>query len=148
MKLFGSLFVALFIVLMPQAAISKVRVVDTSGATSPMDNPTWTSKDRHGQVIVHLYMYWGKSCPHCHEAMPFIDRMVRENPWIKLHKLEIDNDRRNLVKMYDMAEAIGESHVAIPAFFYCGYLYTGWGDTETTGAWLIDELKQCRGNPV
>ena len=146
MKLFGSLLVALFIVLMPQSAISKIRVVDTRSA-SPMDI-VWTSKDRRGRVIVHLYMYWGKTCPHCHEAMPFIKKMARENPWIKVHMREINDNRRNLIAMYNMAEAIGETHVAIPAFFYCGYLYTGWADAETTGAWLVDELKQCRGNPV
>ena len=80
--------------------------------------------------------------------MPFIKQMARDYPWIKVHMREISENRRNLVAMYNMAEAIGESNVAIPAFFYCGYLYTGWGDAETTGAWLVDELKQCRGNPV
>jgi len=146
MKLLGSVLIALFVVMMPQAVISKVRVVDTSTAR-PMDI-VWTSKNKHGQVVVHLYMYWGLQCPHCHKAMPFIKKMARDYPWIKVHLREISENRRNQVAMYNMAEAIGESNVAIPAFFYCGYLYTGWGDAETTGAWLVDELKQCRGNPV
>ncbi len=146
MKFLGSLVIAAFIVMMPQAAISKIRVVDTR-STSPMDI-VWTSKNSTGQVVVHLYMYWGKQCPHCHEAMPFIKKIARNYPWVKVHLREISENRKNLVSMYNMADAIGESNVAIPAFFYCGYLYTGWGDDATTGTWLVDELKQCRGNPI
>ncbi len=146
MKILGSALIALFVVMMPQAAISKVKVVDSSYAGD--NNITWTSKTRQGQVQVHLYMYWGKNCPHCHEAMPFIKKMARQYPWIKVHLREVSDNHRNLVSLYNMADAIGEQNVAIPAFFYCGYLYTGWGETSSTGPWLVDELEQCRGNPI
>lgn len=146
MRILGSLLIALFVVMLPQAAISKISIIETSASSA--SDIVWTSRDKNGGVIVHLYMYWGKECPHCHEAMPVIKKIARTYPWVKVHMREVSENRRNLVSLYDMADALGESNVAIPAFFYCGYLYTGWGDSETTGAWLIDELKQCRGNPV
>lgn len=146
MKLLGSMLVALFIVCLPPAAISKVKIIESK--YSGTDSVVWTSKNKQGQVTVHLYMYWGKDCPHCHEAMPFIKTMAKKYPWIKVHLREVSDNRRNLVSLYDMADSLGEPNVAIPAFFYCGYLYTGWGETSSTGPWLVDELKECRGNPI
>jgi hypothetical protein len=44
-----------------------------------------------------------------------------------------------------MAQAVGEQAWSIPAFFFCKRLYMGWVDAETTGAWLVDRMSQCRG---
>ena len=30
----------------------------------------WTEQNKQGETIVHLYVYWSLTCPHCEKALP------------------------------------------------------------------------------
>lgn len=111
-------------------------------------NIKWTSRNEQGGVNVHLYMYWSHNCPHCHVAMDFLKDVSKSYPWIKIHLREVSKNKKNLSSYFQMADALGEEGGAVPAFFYCGYMYSGYTGDDTTGKWLVDELKACRVNPV
>lgn len=108
----------------------------------------WSSKDASGNVSLNFYVFWSKTCPHCHKALPFVKQMANNNPWIKLHLKEVTNSESNIDQYIRMARAAGTTAGAVPAFFYCGQIYTGYGENSTTGNWLLEELKACKRNPA
>ncbi len=126
-------------------------VAQVDAQTNPRITPVnikWTSHSSDGGVNVHLYMYWSYNCPHCHVAMDFLKTLPAKYPWIKLHFREVSKNKKNLAAYFQMADALGEEGGAVPAFFYCGYMYAGYTGNDTTGQWLLEEMKACRQNPV
>lgn len=119
-------------------------------ATAAPGETAWSNKDASGNVSLNFYVFWSKTCPHCHKALPFVKQMARNNPWIKLKLKEVtdNNDNTNVDQYIQMAKAAGTTAGAVPAFFYCGQIYTGYGENSTTGAWLLEELKACKRNPA
>ena len=111
------------------------------------DQFVWTSPGRHGSNV-HLYVYWSLQCPHCHEAMPYLKRLPRKYPWVKVHLREVTKNPQYIDDYIAMAEATGQRAGSVPAFFYCGQMYSGWGDEFTTGGWLTGELQTCHTNPA
>ncbi|MGF1548304.1 MAG: hypothetical protein ACFCUG_13355 [Thiotrichales bacterium] len=109
----------------------------------------WVEPDKGGANKVYLYMFWSHNCKHCHYAMPFLDDIKSRYPWIQVRLSEVTEDPRNMETYLAMAEQVGEQAFAgaVPAFFFCGQMYTGYNDAKTTGKWILDSLQQCRINP-
>lgn len=109
--------------------------------------PQWSHRDSAGNVVVDFYVFWSKTCEHCHVAVPYVKDLAKKNPWIKLHLKEVTSSSSNIDQYISLANATGGRAGAVPAFIYCGQMYTGYGDNSTTGAWLFDELKTCKATP-
>ena len=41
------------------------------------------------QKSERFYFFYSESCPHCHEAMPFVEELEKEFPNIEFKKLEL-----------------------------------------------------------
>ena len=117
-----------------------------SGSALAASETRWTSKDKNGNTNVHLYMFWSKNCPHCHRSMPFVKSLAGKYPWMRVHIKEVTDNRKNLESYLGMAKELDEHGGAVPAFFFCGQMYTGWGEDETTGQWIIDTMQECRSS--
>ena len=97
------------------------------------------------EVTVDLYFYWSPTCPHCQEARPFIEALPVDYPWIDLHSHDISKMTDSEIEFaQELQVQVGESIQGVPAFFYCGVLQTGFGDAETTGVFLVEQLSSCR----
>jgi len=102
-----------------------------------------------GETIVHLYVYWSLTCPHCERALPYVKNLSKRYPWVKLHLREVSKNQKHLVSLHQMAEILDEpSFGEVPAFFFCGLMYTGYGEDDTTGQWIEDTLVECRDNSI
>lgn len=129
--------------------ISSLSIFSTAQAQeqrfpSKTKDTVWIEKDAQGESIVHLYVYWSLVCPHCEKALPYFKKLAKDNPWLKLHLLEVSKHKQNLTKMNNMAVALDEfNNGEVPAFFFCGIMYTGYSENTTTGAWIKDTLKEC-----
>ena len=107
----------------------------------------WSEQNRKGETIVHLYVYWSLVCPHCEKAISYVKQLEKQYPWVKLHLLEVSKNRKNLGSMNKFAEILEEpSFGEVPAFFFCGLMYTGYEQNDTTGQWIKDTLLECRMN--
>ena len=132
--------------LIAAAIISSLPLIATA---KPANDIAWSQKDANGNVSLNFYVYWSKTCPHCHKALPYIKRMARQHPWIKLHLKEVTADRGNIQDYIRIDKVTGGmARGAVPAFFYCGQAYTGYDNDNTTGRWLYEELKACKANPA
>lgn len=78
--------------------------------------------------------------------MPWVKSLAGKYPWMRVHIKEVTRDKANLKSYLSMAKGLDEQGGAVPAFFFCGQMYTGWGEAETTGQWIIDTMQECRNN--
>ena len=109
----------------------------------------WVAVDAAGDINVHLYFFWTATCPHCQRAKPFVEALPAQYPWLTLHSHILDRENRDNVALYvDMARAVGKKAGSVPAFLFCGEMFTGYGDGESTGAFLVDSLKKCYDRAV
>lgn len=106
----------------------------------------WVVRAADGTDRVGLWFFWSERCPHCLEALPFIDGLAAQNPWIDLHSLELTRDRDNAALYVRMATALGMEAQAVPAFLVCGRMLTGFDRAEGIGADVLVLAQSCRSN--
>jgi hypothetical protein len=109
---------------------------------------TWTSKLDNGETRVHLYFFWSQKCPHCLKAVPFVDSLTRDYPWLEVHSAEVSQNRQNLQRYVEMAGSLGHEARSVPAFFICGQLITGYDSPAGIGQQILDRARACRQMPA
>ncbi len=92
---------------------------------------------------VNLYFFWSSRCPHCQEARPFIESLTQDNPWIRVHYLEIRKHPENWIRFARLAETLGIQPQSVPSFMWCDQHHTGYQDEQTTGRFLLNSLRDC-----
>jgi len=107
----------------------------------------WSERQADGSNDIQLYVFWSETCPHCEVAVPFFKDMDKKHPWLNVQLKEVTQTPKNMELYRAMAAAIGEDSKHVPAFLWCGTMYSGYGDNEITGQWIMDEIDNCRGNP-
>jgi len=103
-----------------------------------------TGAGEHGPVV-HVYLFWSASCPHCLAARPQVRALAAARPWVVLHDLELGADPAHGARYEAMAAELGEEALAVPALFYCGRMEVGWDDGGDSAARLAEALEACRG---
>jgi thiol-disulfide isomerase/thioredoxin len=106
----------------------------------------WVTGKDTGEARVQLYFFWSRSCPHCRQAQPFVERMAKEYDWLELHAYELTRDRANVALYVEMAEKLGRDARSVPAFFLCGRMLTGYDDAAGMGEQLRQLAQLCRPN--
>ncbi len=143
------LLYALLIVLTLLAVLRPVAVRAQIGPEPPPPNvsdenpPVWVSVDGEGGPLVHLYVFHSLTCPHCREAMPFIESLPDTHPWLRLHAYELSESQLNATGYVRFAEVLGEEAMYVPAFFYCDQMITGYDTAEQMGAAIEAQLVAC-----
>ena len=107
------------------------------------DTPRWYEYSADNEPVIDLYFFWSERCPHCLRARPDVLRMSREFTWLRLHDLELTRHPDHVQTYIDMAQQLDQSARSVPAFLFCGHMQTGYGDYESTGMQLRQQLTQC-----
>ena len=64
---------------------------------------------------VNIYMFWGDGCPHCENAMKFLNSIEKEyGEYYKLNKFEVWYNPDNSKLLYQFANKMGEEVSRIP----------------------------------
>lgn len=128
----GVLLLAMLPLLMPSSVQAQI---------GPSNTPWYELKD--GAEQVHLYFFWSKTCPHCQHALPFVEALPQQMPWLTLHSLELTEHPENVEQYARMAAMVGEQAQYVPAFFVCGSMSAGYDDHDTSGTALVQSLERC-----
>lgn len=99
------------------------------------DSPSWswhTVNDK-GEVTVNLFVFYRSTCPHCANAITYLDAMKKRRPFIQITYYEISNSA-NAELYRQMARSLDRQVGNVPAFFYCKHLDIGYFSDEQTGA--------------
>ncbi len=70
------------------------------------------------QKSERFYFFYSESCPHCHEAMPFIEELEKEFPNIEFKKLELSKVPENMAIFNKKVEKLGIKGGGVPTFVF------------------------------
>ncbi len=102
-----------------------------------------TTDSGYSTPDVTLYYFWSRYCPHCKEAKPFINQLVKRYSWLQLKSYDLVGNKKNQRLYVDMASQIGQPANSVPAFIYCGQMQLGYDNADTTGKELETNLLDC-----
>ena len=90
-----------------------------------------------------LYFFYSSSCPHCHEAMPFVEELEKERPDIEFRKLEVSGNEANRALFRKRTEKLGIKRGGVPTFIFKDKYIVGFkkGDYE-------EKIRAMIGKPV
>lgn len=140
MKISGKSYPALLFLLL---LLFSFIAVSSTQSLPASEETIWYEKDVNNQPVIHLYFFWSKKCPHCLTAQPDILEMSKSIPWLKVHSHELVDHPENVQHYINMAARLGNEANSVPAFVFCGNMFTGYESKQTTGRLLNDYLKQC-----
>ena len=106
----------------------------------------WYDLGPQGEVTLDLYFFWSEKCPHCEKALPFAENLSTTYPWLKLFSFPVDDHPENSELFSQMATALGQDSIIVPAFVFCDSILMGYQDDATTGKFLDKKLLLCREN--
>ena len=79
-----------------------------------------------------FYFFYSATCPHCHEAMPFVEELEKECPDITFKKLEVSGNEVNRAVFMKKIEKLGIKGRGVPTFIFKDKYIVGFrkGDYE------------------
>ena len=83
-----------------------------------------SAEDSQKQDI--FYFFYSETCPHCHDAMPFIDLLEKEYPDIRFKRLEVSNNEVNLAIFNKKAKELDIKKSGVPTFVFNGKYIVGF----------------------
>lgn len=123
-------------------ALAEASTVDARGSepcgpsvACPLDElPATTAaaaEDAGVPQAATLVFFWGAGCPHCEEAKPFLDTLEKEEPRLRVERVEVRRDpegrRRFLVTM----KQLGATAVGVPTFVVGTAYVVGYSKGES-----------------
>jgi thiol-disulfide isomerase/thioredoxin len=92
---------------------------------------------------VEVYLFWGKGCPHCEREIEFLKRLEAAEPRVRIHYLEVWNNRRNQDAYAAVVKKIALDDPAVPLTLVGDAALVGYGTDETSGAELRRRIEHC-----
>ncbi|WP_213377960.1 glutaredoxin family protein [Allochromatium tepidum] len=105
--------------------------------SSEFDTPPQAMTGTEGEPRVTLQLFWSRNCPHCRSALSFIETLREREPRLDIQTFDLPQDRANLQRYVEQASALGEEATAVPAFFVCGRMLTGFDSAEGIGLLIV-----------
>jgi glutaredoxin len=106
--------------------------------------PIWYSQSIDKTITLNIELYLSSTCPHCHKADAFFQRIVSQTPWIHVTRYIINEDKQALIRFNQMLEAQKMGDFSVPSFFFCNSRWIGFDSDETTGKDIMHALNYCR----
>jgi len=103
----------------------------------------WYATASDNSVSVKLYFFWSKKCPHCLQAVPFVDSLDQKYPWLTVYSLELTEHPDHVQQYISMAAQLGQEARSVPGFLWCGNMTVGYDNADNIGKFLDQELVKC-----
>ena len=84
------------------------------------------SAEETPQKSERFYFFYSESCPHCHEAMPFVEELEKEFPNIEFKKLELSKAPENMAIFNKKVESLGIQGGGVPTFVFRNQYVVGF----------------------
>jgi len=95
------------------------------------------------QERLDVYFFWGKGCPHCERETAFLKRLEAEEPRVRVHYLEVWNDRANGDAFVEVVKRLALEDLAVPVTVVGDAAMVGYGTDATSGAALKQRIQYC-----
>jgi len=95
------------------------------------------------QKTLELNFFWSQNCPHCLEAKPFMTELTKKYSWLQLNSYNLVQHPEHVKRYIKLAKELGVAANSVPAFIFCGQIYTGFQSADSTGKMLEQQLIAC-----
>lgn len=95
---------------------------------------------------VNLYLFYSKTCPHCHEEAKYLVKLQSEyGEKLKINSFELSENEANLELLLKFGERfnLNLSQTPVPVTFIGSQSMIGYGSDEFDGAKIKNMLEQC-----
>ena len=125
----GRFFILLILMLWPWLgfALPAAAMTQPSAATATAD----------------IYLFWREGCPHCGREKDFLQRLVNEEPRIRVHELEISQSQAHFQAFETLVRGAGIYRPGVPLTVIGHTLLQGYQDDSTTGAEIRSHAGNC-----
>ncbi|MBS3760195.1 TlpA family protein disulfide reductase [Halodesulfurarchaeum sp.] len=107
-------------------ALSGVAGCLSSNETKEAQEPFYGWDEEVTEDVI-VYWFWGASCPHCENMMPFMEGLAdRKN--VGVVGLEVYNNEDNRQRMKEFIDGFGVDQEAVPMTFIGSNYWIGYGD--------------------
>lgn len=80
---------------------------------------------------VTLVFFWGVGCPHCEEAKPFLDTLEKEEPRLRVERVEVRRDPEGRRRYLETMKQLGAAAAGVPTFVVGTAYVVGYAKGET-----------------
>ena len=127
-------------------AVFLIHFAGVATAAEGSGDDLWHHTNADGEVVIDLYFVYSSTCPHCMNALPFIEGLESSLPWVNVVWLQADLGDPEVERVALAAAAeVGEGISGVPAFMFCDTMVTGYNSAEGVGAEIVAGLEACRG---
>ncbi|MDD5072145.1 MAG: thioredoxin family protein [Patescibacteria group bacterium] len=95
---------------------------------------------------VNIYFFWGKGCPHCEQEKPFLEKMAKKYPEVKIHSYEAWGSKQNRDLMVGFAQKLNANVSGVPFTVVGEHYIIGWMNEEYSGAKIEDAIRCALNN--
>jgi len=85
---------------------------------------------------VNIYFFWGQGCPHCAAEKPFLQKLEKKYPTVKVYDFEVWNSKENRELLIEVGKKLNVDVSGVPFTVIGDQHFIGWLNEETTGASL------------
>ena len=94
--------------------------------------------------VIELYFVYSSTCPHCRAAMPFVESLEADRPWLRVWWIQTDaDDEAAIQRAISVSRHLGTPVQAVPTFMYCGQMRTGFDSVMGLGTEIARDLDAC-----
>lgn len=115
----------------------------TQAIAAHVPSQPWYTHSNDNLLSVNLYFFWSKQCPHCREAVPFINKLDKKHDWLTVYSRELTEHPEHIEQYISLANQLGQEARSVPAFLWCGNMIAGFDSPDNMGKFLEQELVKC-----
>lgn len=90
---------------------------------------------------VNIYFFWGEGCPHCAKEKPFLQKLEKKYPTVKVYDFEVWNNDENRKLLIEVGKKLNVDVSGVPFTVIGDQHFIGWLNEETTGS-LLEKVVQ------
>jgi glutaredoxin len=111
-------------------------------STLHAETPVWQKNPETGQITINVELYMASTCPHCHKALQFLEKLQKTAP-IQIKKYIINEDKVALTSFAQRIKHDQVSNFAVPSIYFCNTRWIGFSTEQVSGKLLSKGLDYC-----
>ncbi len=110
--------------------ISLIIIITFKNTDYNVQNENFNSNFQIEEGKVNIYFFWGDGCPHCNNAMEFLNGLEDEyQKLFNLHTFEIYHNSENAELLNEFADILNENINGVPYMIIGDKSFFGYGES-------------------
>lgn len=90
-----------------------------------------------------IYLFWRPGCPHCEREIEFLQRLVKEQPAVRVHPFSVSESAANRRLLRQVGALFNADVSAVPFTVAGDRAWSGYLDDATTGQAIRAQALKC-----